>query len=60
MNAFIMMNVLAQLFVVGSASLTGGVHSPFVPGTVLPAIVSLLFFGPHAVSRWMVCSATAS
>ncbi len=52
-NAFIMMNVLAQLFVVGSATLTGGVHSPFVPGTVLPAIVSLLFFGPHAVSRWM-------
>ncbi len=52
-HAFIAMNVLAQVFVVGSAALTGGVHSPFVPGTVLPAIVSLLFFGPQAVSRWM-------
>ena len=52
-NAFIAMNVIAQLFVVGSATLTGGVHSPLVPGCVMPAIVSLLFFGPHAISRWM-------
>ena len=52
-TAFIWMNVLAQLYVVGSAAITGGVYSPFVPGTVLPAIVSLLFFGPYAVSRWM-------
>jgi len=50
---FIMMNIAAQLFVVGSAALTGGVHSIFIPGTVLPAIVSLLFFGPQAVSRWV-------
>ncbi|HEU0029532.1 MAG TPA: HAMP domain-containing sensor histidine kinase [Kofleriaceae bacterium] len=52
-NAFIMMNISAQLFLVGSATLTGGVHSPFVPGLVLPAVISLLFFGPQAVSRWM-------
>lgn len=51
--AFIQMSISAQLFVVGSAALTGGVHSPFIPGTVLPAIVSLLFFGPQAVSRWV-------
>ena len=51
--SFIWMNVTAQLFVVGCATLTGGVHSPFVPASVMPAIVSLLFFGPHAVSRWM-------
>ena len=47
------MNVGAQLFVVGSAALTGGVHSPFLPALVLPAIVSLLFFGPIAVARWI-------
>jgi len=52
-SSFIMMNVVAQVFVVGSAALTGGVHSIFIPGTVLPAIVSLLFFGPQAVSRWV-------
>jgi signal transduction histidine kinase len=52
-GSFITMNVAAQLFVVGSAALTGGVHSIFIPGTVLPAIVSLLFFGPQAVSRWV-------
>jgi signal transduction histidine kinase len=52
-SAFIMMNVSAQLFIVGSASLTGGVHSPFMPNAALPAIISLLFFGPHAVSRWI-------
>ena len=52
-SSFILMNVTAQLFVVGSAALTGGVHSPFVPGVALPAIISLLFFGPQAVSRWI-------
>ncbi|MGE0550025.1 MAG: nitrogen regulation protein NR(II) [Kofleriaceae bacterium] len=51
-NAFILMNVTAQLFVVGSATLTGGVHSPFLPNLVLPSIVSLLFFGPYPVARW--------
>ena len=50
-GAFIQMSITAQMFVVGSAALTGGVHSPYIPGTVLPAIVSLLFFGPQAVSR---------
>ena len=52
-HAFIKMNVMAQLFVVGMAGLTGGVHSPFLPGTLIPAIVSLLFFGPQSVSRWI-------
>jgi signal transduction histidine kinase len=52
-QAFIMMNLAAQLFVVGSAALSGGVHSPFLPGAVLPAIVSLLFFGPQGVARWV-------
>ncbi|MBS1121875.1 MAG: Sensor histidine kinase [Deltaproteobacteria bacterium] len=52
-SSFIFMNVSAQLFVVGSAALTGGPHSPFLPGAALPAIISLLFFGPQAVSRWM-------
>jgi signal transduction histidine kinase len=52
-GAFIQMSVAAQLFIVGSAALTGGVYSPFIPSTVLPSIVSLLFFGPQAVSRWV-------
>lgn len=52
-GAFIQMSISAQLFVVGSAALTGGVYSPFIPGTVMPAIIALLFFGPQAVSRWV-------
>jgi signal transduction histidine kinase len=52
-SSFIQMNISAQLFVVGSAAITGGVHSPFLPSVILPAIISLLFFGPQAVSRWM-------
>nr|HEX4317771.1 HAMP domain-containing sensor histidine kinase [Kofleriaceae bacterium] len=52
-HAFIMMNVSSLLFVVTSATLTGGVHSPFLPNTLLPSIVSLLFFGPQAASRWI-------
>ncbi len=55
-HAFIQMSIAAQLFIVGSAALTGGVYSPFIPGTVLPSIVSLLFFGPQAVSRWVAFS----
>ena len=49
---FIRMSVLAQLFVVGTSAVSGGIHSPFMPGLVLPAIVSLLFFGPYPVARW--------
>ena len=51
-TAFIYMGVVAQLFVVGSASLAGGIFSPFLPALVLPSIVSLLFFGPYPVARW--------
>ncbi len=51
-GAFIRMNIAAQLFVVGSAALSGGIHSPFLPSLVLPSIVSLLFFGPYPVARW--------
>ncbi len=51
-TAFIYMNVVAQLFVVGSATITGGIFSPFLPSLVLPSIVTLLFFGPYPVARW--------
>ncbi len=51
-TAFIYMSVVAQLLVVGSATLTGGIFSPFLPSLVLPSIVSLLFFGPYPVARW--------
>ncbi|HSD90463.1 MAG TPA: histidine kinase dimerization/phospho-acceptor domain-containing protein, partial [Kofleriaceae bacterium] len=52
-QTFILMNVTSQVLIVGSAILTGGAHSPFIPATLLPAVLSLLFFGPHAVARWM-------
>ncbi len=52
-SSFIAMNISAQLFIVGSAALTGGVHSPYMPVAALPAIISLLFYGPQAVSRWI-------
>jgi signal transduction histidine kinase len=55
-TSFIGMNVVAQLFVMGCATLTGGVHSPFLPALVLPSIVSLLFFGPIGTSRWIALS----
>jgi signal transduction histidine kinase len=51
-SAFIRMSVIAQLFVVSSAAVTGGIHSPLLPGLVLPSVVSLLFFGPYPVARW--------
>lgn len=52
-GAFIGMNLCAQVFVTTCAALTGGIHSPFVPSLALPSIVSLLFFGPIAASRWI-------
>jgi signal transduction histidine kinase len=51
--AFIAMNIGAQLMVVCNATVTGGLHSPFLPTILLPAIVSLLFFGPIPASRWI-------
>ncbi|HSD88768.1 MAG TPA: HAMP domain-containing sensor histidine kinase [Kofleriaceae bacterium] len=51
--SFVGMNVAAQLFVTVSATLTGGLHSPLLPSLLLPSIVSLLFFGPIAASRWI-------
>ncbi len=47
------MNLFAQTFVTACTTLTGGLHSPFVPALALPSIVSLLFFGPIAASRWI-------
>ncbi|HTR52477.1 MAG TPA: HAMP domain-containing sensor histidine kinase [Kofleriaceae bacterium] len=52
-GAFVAISVGAQLMIVTSAALTGGVHSPFVPQIALPAIISLLFFGPIPASRWI-------
>jgi len=52
-RSFISINLSAQLFVVSSAALTGGLHSPMVPSLLLPSVISLLFFGPIAVARWI-------
>lgn len=52
-GSFIGMSLCAQLFVTTCATLTGGLHSPFLPSLALPSIVSLLFFGPIAASRWI-------
>src|SRR5262245_13482361 len=52
-TSFIGMNVTAQVFVTCWAALTGGLHSPLLPAAALPSIVSLLFFGPIAASRWI-------
>lgn len=51
-SSFICMSVAAQVFVVASAALTGGIRSPFIPTVVMPSILSLLFFGPYPVARW--------
>jgi len=52
-TSLVVTSMAAQVFVVGSATITGGVHSPFLPNLVLPAVVSLLFFGPIPTSRWI-------
>ena len=52
-TSFVGINLAAQLFVVGSAALTGGAHSPFLPNLALAALISLLFFGPVAAARWI-------
>lgn len=55
-SSLIVTNIAAQVFVVGCATLTGGLHSPFLPNLVLPATVSLLFFGPIPTARWIAVS----
>lgn len=51
-GSFIRMSIAAQVFTCGSAAVTGGIHSPFLPSLVMPAVVTLLFFGPYPVARW--------
>jgi signal transduction histidine kinase len=52
-RVFIGINLSAQTMVTAMAALTGGLHSPGVPNLLLPSVISLLFFGPHAVARWI-------
>lgn len=50
---FVVINIMAQLYSVAVAVLTGGMHSPAIPMLLLPAIISLLFLGPRPVARWL-------
>lgn len=52
-RVFIAMNLSAQTMVTAIVGLTGGLSSPAVPSLLLPSVISLLFFGPHAVARWI-------
>jgi signal transduction histidine kinase len=52
-RVFIGINLTAQTMVTVTVGLTGGLASPTVPSLLLPSVISLLFFGPHAVARWI-------
>src|ERR1051325_9478303 len=52
-RVFIGINLSAQTMVTLIVGLTGGLRSPSVPNLLLPSVISLLFFGPHAVARWI-------
>jgi len=52
-RVFIGVNLSAQSMVTLTVALTGGLRSPAVPNLLLPSVISLLFFGPHAVARWI-------
>jgi signal transduction histidine kinase len=52
-RVFIGINLSAQTMVTAIVGLTGGLQSPSVPNLLLPSVISLLFFGPHAVARWI-------
>lgn len=52
-RVFIGINLSAQTMVTAIVGLTGGLQSPSVPYLLLPSVISLLFFGPHAVARWI-------
>ena len=52
-RVFIGVNLSAQTMVTAIVGLTGGLQSPTVPSLLLPSVISLLFFGPHAVARWI-------
>jgi signal transduction histidine kinase len=50
-SGFVVINVIAQLYSIAVAVLTGGLASPAIPMLLLPAIISLLFLGPRPVAR---------
>lgn len=49
-TGFVVTNVLAQLYSISVAVLTGGFASPAVPMLLVPAIISLLFLGPSPMA----------
>ena len=55
-RAFITVNLSAQCMVTLIVGLTGGLRSPSVPDLLLPSVMSLLFFGPHAIARWIAAA----
>lgn len=52
-RVFIGINLSGQTMVTVTVALLGGLQSPMVPSLLLPSVISLLFFGPHAVARWI-------
>lgn len=50
---FAIINVMAQLYSISAAVLTGGFSSPAVPMLLVPAFISLLFLGPRPMARRM-------
>jgi len=53
-HAFLRMVLVAQLFVVASLILTGGIHSPLLPILSVTATFPVVFFGPHRLSRGLL------
>ena len=49
--AFFRVAIVAQGYLVASLVLSGGLASPYIGSAILPVVVPLLFFGPHAVTR---------
>jgi signal transduction histidine kinase len=54
-RSIVLINVGAQIHIVVGVVLTGGVHSPFFVSLPASAFLPLLFFGPHYISRALIC-----
>lgn len=58
-RSFLRMVLIAQVYMVASLTLTGGIHSPLLPILSIAATFPVVFFGPHRLTGGLLCSIAA-
>lgn len=55
-HAVLVMHALAQIHLVSTVAITGGIYSPMLPSLGTASAVPVVFFGARAASRWLTAT----